>query len=78
MIWDKTGKYTPCCFATLLSLSILCCSVPIVLFSGRFLLPKTTETIAVIDSLIATYYGDIAAEIKQFILHKLQMQNSQV
>ena len=54
----------------------ICCSVPIVLFSGRFWLPKTTETMAVIDSLIAAYYWDIAAEIKQFLLHKLQIQTA--
>jgi hypothetical protein len=30
------------------------------------------------ESLMATYCRLIAAEIKQFLLHKLQIQNSQV
>ena len=30
------------------------------------------------DSLVAAYCRLIAAEIKQFLLHKLQIQNSQV
>jgi hypothetical protein len=75
---EQTGKYTVCCFATLLLLTILCCSVPIVFFSGKFWLPKTIETMAVIASLIAAYYWDVAAEMKQFSLHKLQIQNSHV
>ena len=59
-----------------LSLSILCCSVPIVLFSVRFWLPKSNEMMAANVSLTAAYCSSIAAEIKQILLHKLQINIS--
>ena len=74
----QSGKYMLRCFVVFLTLSILCCSVQIVRFSGRFWLHETTEMMAANNSFIAADCRLLAAEIKQFLLHKLQIQNSQV